>query len=300
MKILVTGATGFVGFHMVKRLVADGHQVVAIVRPDYHLDKLQGSITGNHLRVERHNGSTENLIQLMEDIKPETVFHFASLFLSQHHYKDIESLVQSNILFGTQLAESSVSSGVKYFINTGTSWQHYNNNVYNPACLYAATKQAFEAVLKYYTETTSMKCCTLKLFDTYGPEDSRVKLFTLLKNSYRTNTMLKMSPGEQLIDLVYIDDVVDAFYAAWFWLRKHDPKGDIPSFAVSSGNPICLREVVRAYEKAVGKKMPIVWGGRPYRAREVMIPWNKRSSVPGWTPKVPLAEGIKRMEKGGL
>lgn len=108
-----------------------------------------------------------------------------------------------------------------------------------------------------------------------------------------TGETLKMSPGEQLIDIVYIDDIVDAFVLA----GKNLVAGQYElcgTYGVSSMNPISLREVVKTFEEVVGKKLSIEWGGRPYRQREIMIPWKSFQVLPSWRPKINLAEGIKK------
>ena len=294
LRALITGATGFVGSRLAQRLVRQDWEVHVIVRPASKLEQLDG--IRDRIKIYEHDGSTEHLENIVAAAKPEIVFHLASLFLAQHHAKDIVPLIHSNLQFGTQLVEAMVKNGVYRLVNTGTSWQHYENQDYSPVCLYAATKQAFEALLQFYLETTPLKVVTLKLFDTYGPNDPRPKLFRLLKATAEQQEPLAMSPGEQLIDLVYIDDVVEAYLVAAERLQAglvyaHE------SYAVSSGQPISLKELVRLYEQVIGKELPIQWGGRPYRPREVMVPWNKGDKLPGWEPKVGLIEGIKRMEK---
>lgn len=131
------------------------------------------------------------------------------------------------------------------------------------------------------------------MFDTYGADDKRGKILGLLKKISETGETLKMSPGEQLIDIVYIDDVVEAFVLAGKLLsaRKYDHCG---TYGVSSTKPISLREVVKIFEEVAGKKLSIEWGGRPYREREIMTPWHSYKLLPGWQPKVPLREGIKK------
>lgn len=291
---LVTGATGFVGGHLARRLLREGWQVHMLSRAGSRLPDAPEFVNViNHV----HDGSTMNMVTCLAQIKPDVVFHLASLFLSQHETKDIEPLIQSNILFGSQLLEAMKVNGITSLINTGTSWQHYNNENYNPVCLYAATKQAFDDILAYYTEVTSVKAVTLQLFDTYGPDDPRPKLFHLLTKTAKSLETLAMSPGEQLIDLVYIDDVIDAFFCAINVLNTLP--GGHQVYAVSSGNPLPLRELVSAYEKAVGVNLPIEWGKRAYREREVMVPWNRGRVIPGWYPKVSLTEGIRHMVKGG-
>jgi nucleoside-diphosphate-sugar epimerase len=224
-------------------------------------------------------------------VTPDTVFHLASLFLSEHKPTDIERLISSNLLFATQLAEAMVQAGVWQLVNTGTSWQYYDGSAYNPVNLYAATKQAFEAILAYYVETTALRVITLKLYDTYGPGDRRQKLLHLLRRVAERQEPLAMSPGEQLIDLVHIDDVLHAYVIAADLLREgrvtaHD------SFAVSSGAPVRLRDLVELYEKLLMRKLPIEWGGRPYRNREVMMPWHTGRVLPGWIPQISFETGL--------
>lgn len=292
-KALVTGATGFIGAHLVRRLIADGWQVAVIARPSSKLDLSLTELSS--LQLYQHDGSTEQMIGIMQDVRPAVVFHLASMFLAQHESRDVEPLISSNLLFSTQLAEAMVKTKVNLLVNTGTSWQHYENQEYNPVCLYAATKQAFEVILKYYTETTPLKVVTLKLFDTYGPNDPRPKLFALLKKVATSGEALSMSPGEQLIDLVYIDDVVQAFIVAAEALLNGGID-QMEDFAVSSGNPISLQELVEVYSHVVNRPMNINWGGRPYRNREVMFPWDKGNRLPGWRPSIELAEGIRLIE----
>lgn len=286
---LVTGATGFIGRHLVSRLAREGWQVHIVIRESSCLPA-----TPEFSRVIKHthDGTTDKMIRLVGEVKPNVVFHLASLFLPLHGPKDVEPLVLSNLLFGSQLLEAMRVNEVSQIVNTGTSWQHYNNDDYNPVCLYAATKQAFEDILAYYTEATSIKAVTLQLFDTYGNNDPRPKLFHLLAKTAKSQEVLAMSHGEQLIDLVYIDDVIDAYLCAM------DVLGTLPTgqhvYAVSSGNPLPLRELVAIYEKVVGVNLPIDWGKRTYRPREVMLPWNRGRSLAGWYPKVSLAEGIQR------
>jgi len=201
-------------------------------------------------------------------------------------------LIRSNVLFGNQLLEAMKVSGVRFLINTGTSWQHYNNEDYNPVCLYAATKQAFEAILEYYVQACDIKAITLKLFDTYGPNDPRQKLFHLLNKAAMSGEPLDMSAGEQLIDLVHVDDVVDAYMIAA--QRLLDGKVSVhEDYAVSSGCSLPLKELVALYSDATGWNVNVNWGARPYRFREVMRPWDKGRAIDGWRPKIALGKGLK-------
>lgn len=288
-KVFITGATGFVGSHLARRLVKEGWAVHIIVRSTSNLEQLREA--KDKVVVHWYDGTTERMLASMQEAQPEIIFHLASLFISEHQPKDVLPLIQSNLLFGTQLLEAMKQTGVTRLVNTGSSWQHYQNEEYNPVNLYAATKQAFEDIIRYYIETSPLKVITLKLFDTYGPDDPRSKLFALLKKLAKDKHPLAMSPGDQLIDLVYIDDVVEAFIVAAIRLLS----GEVINheiYAISSCSPIKLKDLVALFEKACGEKLAIQWGERLYRKREVMKPWGAGKKLPTWQLKVNLGKGI--------
>ena len=223
------------------------------------------------------------------------VFHLASLFLSQHATTDISRLIRSNIEFPSQLAEAMSANHVGYLVNTGTAWQHYDDQDFCPVNLYAATKQAFADIVRYYVEAGAFQAVHLELFDTFGPADARPKLFSMLRKAALSGEPLPMSGGEQWIDLVYIDDVIKAFLAAA--LRIMEPgHGVNETFAVSSNSPLPLRQLVELWQKVTGKKINVQWGARPYRPREVMRPWSAGLLLPGWRASVTLEDGIRQME----
>ncbi len=288
---LITGATGFVGSHLSRRLVNEGWKIHIITRQSTKLEIISDII--KKITVQKHDGTINGMLGILSEAKPMIVFHLASFFLAEHQSKDVVPLIESNLLFGTQLVEAMVRNGIYNLVNTGTSWQHNNDEKYRPVNLYAATKEAFETILRFYVEATPLRVITLKLFDTYGPNDTRPKLFNLLRSVAQEQRPLAMSPGEQLIDIVYIDDVVDAFMKAAERLFKGKTEKQ-EDYAVSSGKAVKLKDIVGIYEKIIGKKLPIKWGGRPYRSREVMMPWKKGRLLPGWRIKVGLEEGIKK------
>lgn len=286
----VTGATGFVGYHLVNQLVRDGWQVHIVVRSN---STVPVSHEFSKVSIHVHDGTVENMVCIVSDIKPTVAFHLASLFLSQHDSNDVDKLIISNLLFGSQLLEALKVNNVKCLVNTGTSWQHYENKTYSPVNLYSATKQAFEALVQYYVEAHDLKVITLKLFDTYGTKDTRPKLMNLLKRISKQSQLLEMSPGEQYIDLVYVDDVVRAYVIAADRLISKEVVGH-EGYAVSSGKPMLLKELVKRVEQEAGVNLKINWGGRAYRNREVMTPW-KGNLLPGWAPQISMSDAIRRV-----
>ena len=289
---LVTGGTGFVGGHLVHRLVRDGERPHLVIRPHADTSNLQD--IADKIVLHEHQGTTESLIHIMRAARPRCVFHLASVFVASHVSTDVEPLVQSNLLFASQLLEAMSAEGCLSVVNTGTTWQHFEGGDHRSVNLYAATKQAFESILDYYVDAHAIQAITLKLADTYGPNDKRGKLLALLANMSASGESLEMSPGDQLIDLVHVDDVVRAFLVARTRLtRASAPQNE--SFAVTSGDTLSLRRLVATLEDAQKCELRILWGKRPYRNREVMSPWTEGSWLPGWSPTIPLSDGLKSL-----
>ena len=280
MNILVTGSSGFVGTHLCARLRKE-HNVFYLARP-HTITQTPGVHDSTFFFA---NNNIDLLTQFIRTNKIDGIIHLASLYLQRHEPKDIPNLIQSNVYLGTAVLEAATSAGVKWFINTGTIWQNYNvpdgSDAYCPVNLYAATKQAFMDITKFYSEITGMRVCTLKLCDTYGPNDPRKKIFALFEENARTGEVLKMSAGEQKMDILHIDDVVEGFVHLAEMLQKGEELRD--EYVLTSGHQLTLRELATEYERKHNVKLNIEWGARPYRVREVMTPY-KGNVLPGWKP----------------
>jgi len=276
--------------HLTRHLASLGWEVARLLRRD--LESLTPSSAAGVLDFA-WDGTTESAIQAVADAAPSVVFHLASLFVAEHGPADVVPLTSSNLVVGTQIAEAMLQCGCRRLVNTGTSWQRDAEGRYDPVCLYAATKQAFEDLLAYYVSAEGFRLITLRLYDTYGPCDRRAKLFAAMRNAVASGSAVSMSPGEQLLDLVHIDDVVHAFAIAGERLLQGDE--GMASYDVSSGRRVSLRDVARMYGDVVGCEVPIAWGERPYRRREVMVP-PPGQALPGWQPTVRLEDGIAAME----
>jgi len=286
--IAVSGATGYVGTWVTRALVDQGHQVYGICRPS---SKKRHGWIKNWIE---YDGDLQKFAQALTQAKPDAIIHLASLFIAEHKSENTLDLVESNIVFPAALLEAMSLAGCKDLINTGTAWQHYQNQEYNPVSLYAATKQAFEDLCRFYVEARGFRVLNLHLTDSYGPEDERGKLISLLKRIALSGQSLEMSPGQQMIDLVHIQDVVEAYTVA----LKHLPKiHGQQTYAVSSGQALPLRELVELCARIMDKPLNIHWRKRPYRQREMMQTWTTGTSLPGWEPQIALEVGLRDVLK---
>ena len=289
-KIVITGGSGFVGSSLAKYLLKNNKEVYLILRPFSDISKLD--LTNKNLHIYRYDNKLDDLINFFKSVNPVCTFHLASNFIAEHQSCQINEVIESNITFGLHILEAMKEAQTKLLVNTGTSWQHFNNDDYNPVCLYAASKQAYESLIEYYVQAEGFRVITLKLFDTYGETDRRPKLINLLNKFADEQTELNMSPGEQILNLVHVDDVCNAFNSA-FKILITEKKSCHLKYSVANKKSYQLKEVIQIFESITNKKINVVWGGKPYRKREVMNLWVNGENLPNWKPKISLEEGLK-------
>lgn len=277
MRALLTGASGFVGRNLHEHLLRQGWQIETIVR-----GQSQTEIDAQMLRFA-----------------PEVVIHLATLFIAEHKAEDIPNLIQSNITFGTQVVDSMVRHGVLKLVNAGTLWQYYEGNREVPSCLYAATKTAFETILKYYASAYSLQTIHLMISDTYGPGDTRPKLLPkLFSLAGRSEQNLALSAGHQKVDWTHISDIVEAFRIGAERLQKDEEVQGAAHYSINSGKSYSLRETVEICENVLKQKIPVEFGARPYRRREIMAPANIDPRLPGWEAQVEFPQGLEALIHG--
>ncbi len=287
MTIVVTGATGYVGREFIKTF-QNTYKIIALVRSTSNLDILE---TLNCKLAKFDDFKDIEDVFIKNDVSG--ILHFASKVLVEHIQNDINNLANSNITYGTYLLEFAKKYKTKWFINTGTFWQNYESEAYNPVNLYAATKEAFENIAKYYTQTSDLVFTTIKLNDTFGPKDTRPKVFNLWDKYSKSGEVLNMSKGEQIIDISYIEDVVSAFGIMIKNLdNQNAQKFNNKSYLVTSNQRMSLKKLAEIFENITNRRLNINWGGRSYRNREVMIPLAKDEVVPNWIQKYTLKEAI--------
>lgn len=288
MNIAVTGSTGFIGSSLLSREF-DDINFFPIIRQS----------TNKSIFVDRNipffvfdQNNISGLLDYFNEFNIHGVIHLASLYLKDHESDQIGELVDSNLKFSTSICEAFVKSDAKWFINTGTFWEHFNNEDYNPINLYSATKHAFQDILKYYIRRfPNKKISTLKLNDTFGPGDLRPKIFNLWNTISDTNESLKMSPGGQLIDIMYIENVLDAYLFLCHLLNGDDPYKN--EYMLTSGELYTLRELADLFVTITEKSLNIEWGALPYREAENMVPWNSGNVLPGFNPRFTVKDGIR-------
>lgn len=294
MSILITGGTGFIGRSVVEKFVQNGYNIICTIR---NRDDIEFFETKNVKIIFIENYYKDELKKSFKEEEIDGIIHIASYTQrGSHNFDDIENLIDSNIKFGAYLLDLAVKSNVKWFINTGTFWQYSNCDSYSPFNLYAATKEAFLNLARYFYSNSSLKFVSLVLFDSYGKNDKRRKIFNIWNDLPEDMGALDMTPGNQFIDISHVDDISNAFYI--LSLNLNYSRGIINSgdtFSVMAESRYTLKELSVIFEKASNKKLNINWGGINYRENEIMEPIRTIKTVPGWKPLISILDGIKEI-----
>jgi nucleoside-diphosphate-sugar epimerase len=294
----VTGACGYTGRALLSWLLHHtDHYVYALDLDGVDFGTLPSGIKGYYSMP--YEGDMEIAAEsCMQDSAAEVLIHLAALIRPP---KDnlINSYLRSNIELGCQLVAAGLQANLSYLVNTGSFWEETDGaGQYSPVDFYAASKRAFQDFIAYYSKHSRLRSITIRPFGIFGPNDSRQNLFSYLDQHINSSTPVKLTPGKQIFELIYLDDLLYAYHLAVEALQKTKAATVLPSVEISTGEGLTLRKVIGLYEKTRASNMPIIWGGIPYRENEVMDRYaNLRPAkqVLGWEPQTDIYTGFCRI-----
>lgn len=286
---LVTGASGYVGGRLVRRLLKEGHRVLVLDKEQSGIAELCAlSDRAVHLPV---SADPQAYRRAFFEEKVDLIFHLASRVSYACALDEVASMIGANVTLGAQLLEAMDGSPCDKFVNVGTYWQHYSGPAYNPICLYAATKQAFMDIVTYYAKWRGVRAVSLKLTDVYGDNDPRPKIFSLVQKAAETGQPLSLTPGEQKISFLHVDDAVSALCIAAARAQKTTKGHEVFTAAMPL---VTLKEAVGLFQKVKNIDAPLLWGGASYRDTQIMTPFTD-PTLPDWTPQISLEEGLRSL-----
>lgn len=290
MNIIITGSTGFVGRHLIPKLIQKNHQILELtIEPDIS-EQLYGSKTKKHLITD----DQKSLSDTIEQFKPDIVIHLASFLTAADDYLVMKKLINTNILFFCRLLDALKNSGIQMFVNTGTFAEYFKgDNILDPSYLYAATKTASRTFLDYYSKVYNFKQTTVVPYTIYGGIDTHKKIIDIIFDSIYSPTAVDLSPGEQVLDFIHVDDVAD------FYVQLIENGNKLPqksNFQLGTGKGYTLKQLAGIIEDVTQQKTNINWGGKQYRPSDVLYAVadiNNMSNLLKWNAKTSLESGIK-------
>lgn len=296
MKALVAGATGFIGAHLVRALLSRGHEVIAIVREDsgglWRLEDI-----GRDVRIERYSA----LLELPEGLARQGIgvcFNLASYGVD-YRQADPEGLVDGNILVALRLMDLCGKAGIPRFIHVGSGFEYRNTGsridektVIRPPSLYGSAKAAATLMVLGYAGRIGLAVTVLRPFSVFGPMEGLHRLVPQVMRALIEGRPLRLTPGEQVRDYLFVDDLASAFVSAGE--KEHLPR---LVYNICADRGISLKSLIETVCRVVGAPFDLFeFGGLPYRHDEIMYYVGDdrrfRTSV-DWSPRYSLEEGIR-------
>ena len=281
MRILLTGATGFLGSHLCRTLVERGHEVLAYRRSASDLARLG-------LAAERVAWwDIQSLEAPFQPGKPlDALVHCAALY--GRRGESVPELIQANTLLPARLQRLACDAGVPLFVHTGTVLDPHLSP-------YALSKHHAAEWLKMAGGPT--RVVQLKVQHFYGPNDDPTKFITgLITRCLANEPDILLTEGRQWRDFIHVDDVVGAM------LLVLEDSGCLPTAAgrfleveVGSGEPVEVRELVERIHQLTGSRSHLRFGALPYRPGEPMLTRADTQVLRswGWRPLMALPEGLR-------
>jgi nucleoside-diphosphate-sugar epimerase/2-polyprenyl-3-methyl-5-hydroxy-6-metoxy-1,4-benzoquinol methylase len=290
MRIVVTGASGFVGAQVVRKLGASGHDVHAVVRSMGSRARLEG-IDG--IQWVEADLATEAGRERIAAVKPEACIH-AAWYTEPGKY--LTSLCNIDLQAATlALARKLAEGGCRRFLGLGTCIEYdttfgllSEETPLRPGTLYAAAKAGTFLALRELGAVVGMQVVWARLFHLYGPGEQAGRLVPSVSQQLLAGNEACTTPGAQLRDFIHVEDAASAICA----LIHSDVVGAVN---VGSGRPVTVESLVRRLGDLAGRPDLVRIGAIPYSPNEPMFicaDTRKLVAATGWAPRWSLEDGL--------
>ena len=308
MKILVTGAAGFIGYHLIESLLKDGHEIIGLdnFNSYYDVNLKRARINNiNHTQfslVEIDLVDKKNLISLFEKNDFDVVVNLAAQAGVRYSLTNPEKYIESNIIGFTNILEACrhneianlvyASSSSVYGMNFDVPFDE-DHSVDHPVSLYAATKRSNELMAHTYSHLFNLPTTGLRFFTVYGPwgrPDMALFLFT--KAILDGEPIQVFNDGKMIRDFTYIDDIVSGIFGLTLKVSKEKTPYNV--FNIGNGSPKKLIDYLKQIEKnlqkkAKIKKLPLQIGDIIKTHSDI----DKLKKFTNYKPKTKIYSGIK-------
>ena len=298
-RVIVTGATGFVGANLARRLLRDGHEVHLLVRPNYQpwrIDEIRSDVRFHEL----HLHGAEAVARVVSQIRPDWVFHLA-VHGAYSWQTDWEQMVQTNVQCTMSLVSACLKTGFEAFVNTGSSSEYgikdhapAESELLEPNSHYAVTKAAATMFCRHAAQSRQVHLPTLRLYSVFGPYEEPGRLLPALIMHGLKGELPPLADPNVARDFVYVDDVVEAYLLAAS-VRTSEWG---PIYNLGTGVQTTLRDAVEVARRVLSISAEPVWNTAPNRSWDASV-WvcdnRKIRAQLGWQPRSTFAEGFRLM-----
>lgn len=296
-RILVTGAAGFIGSVLARRLVAEGHIVHALFKSNtarWRIADIEPD-----LRCHATDLTDESAVRsLVATIRPEIVYHLAT-HGAYPGQADADGIIQTNILGTWNLLKAVEHVDYEVFVNSGSSSEYgfkdqamRETDLLEPNSYYAVAKCAQTLLCQHVAKVQRRPIVTFRLFSVYGPFEEASRLIPTLIRRCLSGQHLVLVEPDTARDLVYIDDITDAYL-------RTDQLAQLSGEIINLGTGVqtSIRQVVDVILHHTAAQVECRWGAMPARiwdAKTWVADCTKSRRLLGWSPVTSLHEGIER------
>jgi UDP-glucose 4-epimerase len=286
-RVLITGASGFIGSHLCQRLLEAGAEVHAIYRT-------QTPPQGSGARWWQADLSEEASVRaLFRDIRPEVIFHLASHVKGAPNLEHLLPTFRSNLQSTVNLLTLAAEMGCRRMVITGSLAEpEVESGELFPSAPYAAAKWASSGYARMFHALYKLPVVIARVFMVYGPaQQDLTKLIPYVTLSLLRGEKPKISSGGRPVDWIYVSDVIDGFMAL-----GQAPGIDGGTFDLGSGTLVSIRELVEQLAVMVEPGAKVEFGAladRPLEPTRLAKVAETFARI-GWKPRVSLQDGLQR------
>ncbi len=297
-RVIVTGASGFIGANLARRLLKKGHALHLLLRSGYATWRIE-ELKGEAQFVVINFADPHAMRRALRQIKPDWIFHLTT-YGAYAFQSDLQTMVHTNVNGTVNLVEAAIETGFEVLVNTGSSSEYgfkgypaMEDDSLDPNSIYAVTKAASTLFCRHMARSRNLSIPTLRLYSVYGPyEDPSRFIPTLVRNGFAGRLPALASP-HIVRDFVHVDDVCEGFMAA-ATRRLHDPGAVIN---LGTGIQTRLDEVVSIVRELLGVQEEPHWGTMPARSWDTdtwVADITKAGLTLKWRAAIDLRNGLKR------
>jgi len=294
-RVLITGATGFIGSFLLKNLLDSSYQIAIIVRKESSFKRIIESLERVQIIYSDYTNFDESESEILK-FDPEIVYHLGWAGVDNTMHNN-ENILNVNIQSTLSLVNIILKGNVKTFIGLGSQAEYGPCNCVisekqqtNPTTLYGIAKLTAYNIMNYNFKQNNIRFVWLRLFSSYGPADNENWLIPYLIKSLSEGVTPELTKGEQIWDYIYIDDVVSAIVSC----GENDKT--IGIYNLGSGIGYQLKSVIENIRDIINPAMSLVFGTKSYAQNQIMVLQADNTKLrldTGWNPSVQLSEGLE-------